>query len=77
MDQFADDKNAEVAAEFLATEEAASQEIGFRDAMFTWSNDDNTDGSVTPSRHRFTLRIDDELLFKRGRINLVVCSFLS
>ncbi|KAJ7347434.1 hypothetical protein DFH08DRAFT_960765 [Mycena albidolilacea] len=72
LDQFADDKNAEVAAEFLATEEAASQEIGFRDATFTWSNDDNSDGSVTPSRHRFTLRIDDELLFKRGRINLVL-----
>ncbi|KAJ6612652.1 P-loop containing nucleoside triphosphate hydrolase protein [Mycena sp. CBHHK59/15] len=58
----------EEAAEFLAPQ--ASNEIGFHDASFTWSND--SDGSVTPSRHKFVLRIDDELLFKRGCINLVL-----
>jgi hypothetical protein len=52
----------------------ADTDIGFRDATFTWSNE--SDGSATPSRHRFTLRIDDELLFKRGCFNLVVRLFL-
>ncbi|KAK7062494.1 ATP-binding cassette transporter [Favolaschia claudopus] len=69
LDQFAEDK--EGSAEVLGADDTTrSQEIGFRDAMFTWSNEN--DGSATPSRHRFTLRIDDELLFKRGRFNLVL-----
>ncbi|KAJ7034289.1 P-loop containing nucleoside triphosphate hydrolase protein [Mycena alexandri] len=58
----------EETAEFMAME--VSDNIGFRDATFTWSRDD--DGSATPSKHKFTLRIDDELLFKRGRFNLVL-----
>ncbi|KAJ7455115.1 hypothetical protein FB451DRAFT_1516746 [Mycena latifolia] len=55
-------------AELLETE--PSTDIGFRDANFTWSND--SDGSVTPSPDKFALRIEDELLFKRGCINLVL-----
>lgn len=51
-----------------------SQNIGFQDATFTWSND--TDGSTTPSRHNFVLRIENELLFKRGCINLIVSLIL-
>ncbi|KAJ7240472.1 P-loop containing nucleoside triphosphate hydrolase protein [Mycena rebaudengoi] len=47
-----------------------SEEIGFRNAAFGWSNE--SDGSATPSSQKFMLRIDDELLFKRGRINLVL-----
>ncbi|KAJ7246793.1 hypothetical protein B0H12DRAFT_753891 [Mycena haematopus] len=95
LDQFAD-ANDNPAAEFLASQEIEeletaspeSEEIGFRDATFTWSND--IDGSVTPrdgaatptsssfstavkeQQHRFRLRIDDELLFKKGRFNLVL-----
>ncbi|KAJ7035141.1 P-loop containing nucleoside triphosphate hydrolase protein [Mycena alexandri] len=49
----------------------ASELIGFRDAMFSWANDDDTDGTLTPSSRRFILRIEGELLFKRG-FNLVV-----
>ncbi|EMD36164.1 hypothetical protein CERSUDRAFT_84254 [Gelatoporia subvermispora B] len=47
-------------------------EIGIREASFTWSNE--SDGSVTlgSSRRRFTLRVDDELIFKRGQVNLVI-----
>ncbi|KAK7058408.1 hypothetical protein VNI00_002042 [Paramarasmius palmivorus] len=44
--------------------------IGFRNAIFTWSKD--ADGSLTPSKRRFVLKIDDELLFKRGCVNLVI-----
>ncbi|KAF9243723.1 hypothetical protein BU15DRAFT_71850 [Melanogaster broomeanus] len=45
--------------------------IGFRDAVFAWSNEGNT-GMLTPSKHRFNLRIDDEVFFKRGCINLII-----
>ena len=46
--------------------------IGFQNASFTWSNDDVNDGVLTPARRRFTLRVDGELLFKRGCFNLIV-----
>ncbi|KAJ7172815.1 hypothetical protein C8R43DRAFT_1208856 [Mycena crocata] len=66
LDSFGEKEQA--TAEFLDTE--VSTDIGFRDASFTWSNEN--DGSATPSQHKFALRIDDELLFKRGCINLVL-----
>jgi ABC-type uncharacterized transport system fused permease/ATPase subunit len=43
-------------------------EIGFRNAMFSWSN--TSDRKST--RCQFCLRIEDELFFQRGRINLVI-----
>lgn len=46
------------------------QKIGFRNAHFTWSSDVN--GSLTPSKRRFTLRIEGELLFKPKCVNLVI-----
>ncbi|KAF7306575.1 ATP-binding cassette transporter [Mycena indigotica] len=45
--------------------------IGFRDATFSWTSE-HIDGTHTPSHRRFLLRIDGELLFKPGCINLVV-----
>ncbi|KAJ7461841.1 hypothetical protein B0H11DRAFT_117745 [Mycena galericulata] len=67
LDSFTDNE----IAEFLPAETVAEAEmIGFRDATFTWSNE--SDGSATPSKHKFVLHIDDELLFKRGAINLVL-----
>ncbi|KAJ7630594.1 P-loop containing nucleoside triphosphate hydrolase protein [Roridomyces roridus] len=51
--------------------DAAAQEIGFRDATFAWSSE-KTDGTLTPSRVKFTLKITDTLLFQLGAINLVV-----
>ncbi|KAF9243741.1 P-loop containing nucleoside triphosphate hydrolase protein [Melanogaster broomeanus] len=45
--------------------------IGFRDAVFAWSNEASA-GTLTPSKRRFNLRVDNEVLFKRGCINLVV-----
>jgi hypothetical protein len=44
--------------------------IGFRNATFSWSKD--TDGARTRSRRDFLLKIEDEVIFARGRINLVV-----
>lgn len=48
-----------------------TNEIGFRAASFTWSNESNS-GATTPSKRRFTLRVEEELLFKKGCINLIV-----
>ncbi|KAJ6576978.1 P-loop containing nucleoside triphosphate hydrolase protein [Mycena vulgaris] len=67
LDSFAEKKDT---TEFVDAEAEESTDIGFRDASFTWSNDN--DGSATPSKDKFALRIDDELLFKRGCINLVL-----
>lgn len=46
--------------------------IGIRNASFTWTNEPT--GTVTPGsfRRNFTLRINDEVIFKKGKINLVV-----
>ncbi|KAJ7506775.1 P-loop containing nucleoside triphosphate hydrolase protein [Mycena galericulata] len=45
-------------------------EIGFRNATFSWSKE--SDGSLTRSERQFMLRIEGEVLFHRGGINLVV-----
>ncbi|KAI0066584.1 hypothetical protein BV25DRAFT_1868241 [Artomyces pyxidatus] len=52
--------------------DAHKDDIGLGNASFTWSNDDAVNSTVTPSRRRFVLRIDDDLLFKKGRINLII-----
>ncbi|KAJ6468064.1 P-loop containing nucleoside triphosphate hydrolase protein [Mycena vitilis] len=66
LDNF-DEKNAPV---FFAEYTSMDERIGFRDAAFSWSKE--IDESSTPSQRQFLLRIDGEILFERGRINLVV-----
>ncbi|KAF9458727.1 P-loop containing nucleoside triphosphate hydrolase protein [Collybia nuda] len=44
--------------------------IGLRDATFAWSSD--MDGSLTPSKRQFLLKIEGDLLFKQGQINLII-----
>src|ERR1700733_668305 len=66
LDEYAD---AEKGSERVMLTDASHFDrgvIGFQNASFTWSNDDVNDGVLTPSRRRFTLRVDGELLFKRG-----------
>ncbi|KAG8744472.1 hypothetical protein FRC11_013448, partial [Ceratobasidium sp. 423] len=48
----------------------APDAIGFRNATFTWTR--QVPGTPTPSRRNFRLHIDEELLFRRGKINMVV-----
>jgi len=55
---------------FTSADLDQQQEIGFRNASFTWSDD--VDGSLTPSKRKFMLQIEDELIFKKGCINLVI-----
>ncbi|KIO02467.1 hypothetical protein M404DRAFT_9898 [Pisolithus tinctorius Marx 270] len=47
-----------------------SEVIGFRDAIFTWSNESN--GTLTQSKRKFKLRTGREVHFKRGCMNIVV-----
>ncbi|KAF7978858.1 hypothetical protein HWV62_44329 [Athelia sp. TMB] len=69
LDSFTEKINDETIG-FIAEEARMDSDlIGFRDAVFSWS--DSSTGTVTPSRRQFTLRIADELLFNPG-INLVI-----
>ncbi|KIJ38971.1 hypothetical protein M422DRAFT_258389 [Sphaerobolus stellatus SS14] len=45
--------------------------IGFKDATFSWHNEAD-DGTATQSARPFKLRVDGELIFKKGCINLIV-----
>ncbi|OCH83833.1 P-loop containing nucleoside triphosphate hydrolase protein [Obba rivulosa] len=69
LDQFASAKEGDAA---MARLEASSGVVGIREAAFTWANE--SDESLTPGsqRRRFILRIEDELIFKRGQVNLIV-----
>lgn len=69
LDAFSEKPEADISAHDMRTSPSPDV-IGFRDASFTWSND--SDGTMTPSRRNFVLRIEDELLFKHGSINLIL-----
>ncbi|KAJ3772853.1 hypothetical protein FB446DRAFT_788322 [Lentinula raphanica] len=45
------------------------QAIGFRNATFAWSAEDD---SLTPTNRRFLLEIEGEVLFRRNCVNLVI-----
>ncbi|KAF9527915.1 multidrug resistance-associated ABC transporter [Crepidotus variabilis] len=45
--------------------------IGFGNATFGWSLDEQ-DGRLSPSSRNYRLHIDGDLLFKRGKINLII-----
>ncbi|QRV86038.1 ABC transporter transmembrane region [Ceratobasidium sp. AG-Ba] len=47
-----------------------SSVIGFRDATFTWAC--QKPGTFALPRRNFKLRIDGEVLFRRGKINMIV-----
>jgi hypothetical protein len=67
LDTFTSKENLEI----TAPNEPASNLIGFRDATFAWSSDE-ADGTLTPTSRRFQLKIEGELLFKPGCVNLVL-----
>ncbi|KAG8912149.1 hypothetical protein FRC00_005159 [Tulasnella sp. 408] len=53
---------------------ADSEAIGFRNAVFSWSADapSTPGGILTPSRRNFRLRIEDDLFFEKGKLNLII-----
>ena len=69
LDEF-DHMKKEGPVEVITYRPDDSDLIGFRNATFSWSID--TDGTLTPSRRNYRLRVEDELLFKRGAINLII-----
>ncbi|KAH9016830.1 hypothetical protein EDB85DRAFT_700652 [Lactarius pseudohatsudake] len=71
LDQFADAGKGSERVMLTDATHFEQDVIGFQNASFTWSNDD-ADGTLTPSRRRFTLRVHGELLFKRGCFNLII-----
>ncbi|KAJ7275443.1 hypothetical protein B0H12DRAFT_1199529 [Mycena haematopus] len=72
LDAFAE-KDPDTPELFVPADAATNEKIGFRDATFAWSSE-KTDGrrSLTPSRRKFTLNVEGEMLFQPGCINLVV-----
>ncbi|KAH8978589.1 hypothetical protein EDB92DRAFT_2056103 [Lactarius akahatsu] len=71
LDQFADAGKGSERVMLIDATHFDRDVIGFQNASFTWSNDD-AEGTLTPSRRRFTLRVQGELLFKRGCFNLII-----
>lgn len=54
------------------TSDQHEDDLGIAQAQFFWSKELSTDGTYTPSRQRFRLQIEDELVFKQGVVNLIV-----
>ena len=55
--------------------ESHKDSIGIRHASFTWAADSAKSASTTPGgtrRRAFVLSVDDEVFFRRGKINLIV-----
>ncbi|KAF8157929.1 multidrug resistance-associated ABC transporter [Crassisporium funariophilum] len=67
LDSFADSK----AKKIVPIPSVQEDKFGFRNAAFSWSAE-SSNGSSTPSRRSFSLYVKDELLFRRGCINLIV-----
>ncbi|KAI0360840.1 multidrug resistance-associated ABC transporter [Trametes cingulata] len=76
LDEFADAKENEAPAREYVHTSHDPEVLGIKQTTFTWTNNTKVQASgsvasATPSR-KFVLNIDGELLFKRGRINLIV-----
>ncbi|OSD04422.1 multidrug resistance-associated ABC transporter [Trametes coccinea BRFM310] len=71
LDEF-NEKDAAAAEMVVPPRTTERDVIGIRAAAFTWSN--QNDGTMTPgpNRRNFTLRIEDDVIFKRGKFNLIV-----
>ncbi|KAI9449922.1 hypothetical protein BJY52DRAFT_1215702 [Lactarius psammicola] len=71
LDEFAGAEKGSERVALIVASHFDQDVIGFQNASFTWSNN-SVDGTLTPSRRRFTLRVHGELLFKRGCFNLII-----
>ena len=73
LDSFLEESESEFPITVSLPESRVDSKIGFHNASFSWSLDEDEDsGTVTPSRRLYRLRIEDELLFKRDAFNLIV-----
>jgi len=51
--------------------DAGDDRIGFNNAVFAWSKEAG-DGALTPSSRAFRLRVEGNITFKQGCINLII-----
>ncbi|RXW23865.1 hypothetical protein EST38_g2012 [Candolleomyces aberdarensis] len=63
-------KNDEELISLSSPPTESEDKIGFNAASFTWSSD--TDGSLTPSKRKFVLRVTEKVIFSPNKINLIV-----
>jgi ABC-type multidrug transport system fused ATPase/permease subunit len=68
LDRYTFKKDEEIS--LSSTPAEFESKIGFNAASFTWSND--SDGSLTPSKRKFVLRVEDKLVFAPNKTNLIV-----
>lgn len=71
LDEFTEGRE-QTSSEVLGGPEAEEEVIGIRASSFTWNS--GSSGTATPgsARRNFTLRIEDEIFFKRGCVNLIM-----
>ncbi|TBU23091.1 hypothetical protein BD311DRAFT_811015 [Dichomitus squalens] len=70
-----DEKDATATKTVVPPRTVERDVIGVRGTSFTWSKDNDgsrTPGTPGPNHHNFTLHIKDEVMFGRGRINLIL-----
>lgn len=73
LDSFLEEKVPSIHVANPAAAVESSDEIGFKDASFSWSLDEEEDtGYATPSSRVFRLRVEGDLLFKRNTINMII-----
>lgn len=46
--------------------------IGIREASFTWANDAHELQGFQNGRNKFALHIENDLIFQKGRINVIL-----
>lgn len=71
IDTYIGQPKQESPADLHISPAVSSETIGFRDASFTWTNEDQSADNRRNAR-RFILRVEGELLFKPGQFNLIV-----
>jgi ABC-type multidrug transport system fused ATPase/permease subunit len=47
-------------------------DLGLAQASFYWSKEHSTGGALTPSRQKFSLSIEDDIVFKQGALNIIL-----
>ena len=56
----------------IGLQNPARDSIGLKNARFTWDRDAKDEDSVASSTRKFCLRIEDELVFENGTVNLII-----
>lgn len=59
----------------VASEQPRQDIIGFKECTFSWDSFDKGEAATLKKHHgrkQFNLRFDDEIVFKRGQINIIV-----